>query len=68
MLVTVIFPVVVDTDKYTLDIDQKRIDDCDYDYIEEIKDDIKSIACDVIQNDTIKPIIQSCEECQVLVD
>lgn len=65
-LVTVIFPVVVDTNKHGINIDISRLDNDEYK--ESIQNQIKDVADSILQTSGVNSIIHECEEIPELVE
>ena len=59
--VTVVFPIYFDTKDVGIDIDMKRIEKGDDDYMEEIRNAIKNRASDFLESGSCDPIITEAE-------
>ena len=66
-LVTVVFSVVVDTAAYGINIDRHRLDSDD-EYKENIQNQIKEAADNILMASGISPVIHECQDMPELVE
>ena len=66
MQATVVFSVVIDTDRYGIVVDESKRNDSEY--MDSIKNKIKDAAASVIQTSSIDAIIHECDDCPELID